>query len=142
MPAVPAALELEHLVPRRRHVRARRSAKNTASVPVLWNDTASAQGTIATSSSASRIVGSQDHQIAGAVVQMVAHRRDDRRMRVPEEHRARAEQVVDVLLPRDAPHAAALAALDHEVEIGRQLEEAEPAAGEVLARVGEERGLS
>ena len=44
--------------------------------------------------------------------------------------------------PGDVPDAAALAALDHEVELGRQDEEAESAAGEVLARVGEQLRLA
>ena len=67
---------------------------------------------------------------------------DDRGMRVAEQRRAGAQVVVDVLASGDVPDAAALPALDHQVEIGRQHEEAEPAAGEVPARVGEELGLS
>ena len=62
-------------------------------------------------------------------------------MRVPEEDRARREVVVDVLASGDVPHAAALAALHHQVQLGRDDEEAGAASGEILPGVGEETGL-
>ena len=58
-------------------------------------------------------------------------------MRVTEERRTRAQVVVDVFAAGDVPDAAAFAARDDEVQLGRQDEEAEAAAGEIAAGVGE-----
>ena len=63
-------------------------------------------------------------------------------MRVPEQRRAGAQVVVDVLAACHVPHVAAFAAGDDEVELPRQDEKAEAAAGEIAAGGGEKLRLA
>ena len=68
-------------------------------------------------------LGQQDAGLAvgeegGAVLELPAHRLDDPRMPVAEEHRAGADQEVDVLLARRIAHPGAGALGDHEVGPG------------------------
>ena len=74
--------------------------------------------------------------------QLLRDRRRDRRMRVTEERRPRAQVIVEVLAPRDVPDAAAFATRDDEVQFGREDEEPETAAGEEFAGGGEQYGLA
>ena len=69
--------------------------------------------------------------VGRALRQLRRDRRGDRRVRVAEQRGPGAQVVVDVLAARDVPDVAALAARDDEVQLGRQDEEAEAAAGEV-----------
>src|SRR5262249_16495286 len=66
----------------------------------------------------------------------------DRRVRVTEERRARAQVIVEILAPRYIPDAASFAAGDDEIELRRKDETAETAACEELTRGGKEDGLA
>ena len=82
-----------------------------------------------------------DEKIRRAVLELLGDGPDDRRMRMSEEHRPRAEQVVDVLASAPVPQASALRPLHHEGQLVAVAAGAEHAAGQAFAGEVEERGF-
>jgi hypothetical protein len=79
-----------------------------------------------------------EKEIRGAFRNLRLDRRSDRRMRMTEQGGAGAEVVVNVFAAGDVPDAASGAACDDQVQLGRQHEQPESAAGEETPGVAQQ----